>query len=359
MKRNCCTEHIRADAIQKKGHEGYWRFCFQCGKLEPLSEFDGTKRSCRARLQKRKVLAPKRRSTWAASKFRTTSSDASPVSHTAAPAAAGEPEPEETSVTLTRGGQQQQQLHHSDLQVLPDVYSSCTDSCSLAASRMAGRHGCPAPDEYTMALPYATMATPATPVVMTSSIQPAQFSAALPVQQMLRTAAEKCRPQAQAGAGVGQRRRAVLPRAASAHQLGAYSRGQQHVTHNDTCPGSAGLSGLEADFTRLPDASTASAVLWAPPQLASAELQDVGGAAHAALGPQDLAASSGCNDEEYDAMFDDLALFFERELETAAAQAYLSYGKSAEERLTSQPSSGGNMSCPGKPQYVLLFKYAD
>jgi len=27
----------------KKGCEGYWRFCFQCGKLEALSEFEGTK----------------------------------------------------------------------------------------------------------------------------------------------------------------------------------------------------------------------------------------------------------------------------------------------------------------------------
>jgi hypothetical protein len=37
---------MRADAVLRKGHsaEVRWRFCFQCGKLETLDNFDGSKR---------------------------------------------------------------------------------------------------------------------------------------------------------------------------------------------------------------------------------------------------------------------------------------------------------------------------
>eukprot|EP00775_Hariotina_reticulata_P010621 gene10621-10779_t len=47
---------MRASAVARKGFpEGeLFRFCFQCGKFEPLAVFDGEQRSCRVRLQMRK-----------------------------------------------------------------------------------------------------------------------------------------------------------------------------------------------------------------------------------------------------------------------------------------------------------------
>eukprot|EP00775_Hariotina_reticulata_P005158 gene5158-5396_t len=45
-KQRLCHEHIRADAVQRVGYPDnqLWRYCFQCGKLELLSSFDGDKR---------------------------------------------------------------------------------------------------------------------------------------------------------------------------------------------------------------------------------------------------------------------------------------------------------------------------
>ncbi|KAF8058887.1 P4H3 [Scenedesmus sp. PABB004] len=69
LKKRLCPEHMRAEAIVRKGYgDEQWRFCFQCGKLEPVSSFDGTKRSCRVRLQKRRQ-PPKRAATWGGGAF--------------------------------------------------------------------------------------------------------------------------------------------------------------------------------------------------------------------------------------------------------------------------------------------------
>eukprot|EP00798_Chlamydomonas_sp_ICE-L_P009810 gene9810-7698_t len=45
-----CETHLKAPYIHKDGHPN--RFCQQCGRFHHLEEFDGEKRSCRARLQK-------------------------------------------------------------------------------------------------------------------------------------------------------------------------------------------------------------------------------------------------------------------------------------------------------------------
>lgn len=45
-------EHARADSVPD-GRGGLMRFCQQCTKLEPVSAFEGLKRSCEASLQKR------------------------------------------------------------------------------------------------------------------------------------------------------------------------------------------------------------------------------------------------------------------------------------------------------------------
>jgi hypothetical protein len=45
-----CEEHLRTPQLMIEGVSS--RFCQQCGKFEPLSSFDGAKRSCRARLQR-------------------------------------------------------------------------------------------------------------------------------------------------------------------------------------------------------------------------------------------------------------------------------------------------------------------
>ncbi|KAL4430673.1 hypothetical protein ABPG75_005929 [Micractinium tetrahymenae] len=45
-----CEFHLKAPVVQKDGRPH--RFCQQCGKFQPLEDFDGDKRSCRARLQK-------------------------------------------------------------------------------------------------------------------------------------------------------------------------------------------------------------------------------------------------------------------------------------------------------------------
>ncbi len=45
-----CEVHLKASVVQKGGQPH--RFCQQCGKFQSLEDFDGEKRSCRARLDK-------------------------------------------------------------------------------------------------------------------------------------------------------------------------------------------------------------------------------------------------------------------------------------------------------------------
>lgn len=45
LKKRLCPEHLTAQALLKRGGgKELWRFCQQCGKLEPLALFDGIKR---------------------------------------------------------------------------------------------------------------------------------------------------------------------------------------------------------------------------------------------------------------------------------------------------------------------------
>ncbi|WIA23642.1 hypothetical protein OEZ85_000347 [Tetradesmus obliquus] len=53
-KKRLCEDHMRSESIEKRNGEGLWRFCQQCGKLEPLAAFDSNKRSCRNGLQRRR-----------------------------------------------------------------------------------------------------------------------------------------------------------------------------------------------------------------------------------------------------------------------------------------------------------------
>ena len=45
-----CETHLKAAVVQKDGRPN--RFCQQCGKFQPVEDFDADKRSCRARLDK-------------------------------------------------------------------------------------------------------------------------------------------------------------------------------------------------------------------------------------------------------------------------------------------------------------------
>lgn len=49
-----CKAHMNANSIQRDDSDKLWRFCQQCGKLEPTTAFDGGKRSCRRQLAKRR-----------------------------------------------------------------------------------------------------------------------------------------------------------------------------------------------------------------------------------------------------------------------------------------------------------------
>ncbi|WIA19331.1 hypothetical protein OEZ85_003963 [Tetradesmus obliquus] len=69
VKRRLCNAHMRADQVTCRDREGLWRFCFQCGKLEPLSRFEGNKRSCKLRLAQRKQRETRRCSSDLAYKF--------------------------------------------------------------------------------------------------------------------------------------------------------------------------------------------------------------------------------------------------------------------------------------------------
>ena len=45
-----CMEHLKKDYVVRSNIK--MRFCQQCGRFEPLEEFDGDKRSCRSRLER-------------------------------------------------------------------------------------------------------------------------------------------------------------------------------------------------------------------------------------------------------------------------------------------------------------------
>lgn len=45
-----CERHLKMSEVFREGNR--MRFCQQCGRFHPLNEFDGDKRSCRARLQR-------------------------------------------------------------------------------------------------------------------------------------------------------------------------------------------------------------------------------------------------------------------------------------------------------------------
>ncbi|KAI7836173.1 hypothetical protein COHA_009940 [Chlorella ohadii] len=53
-----CEEHLKMPFIIKDGQQV--RFCQQCGRFQPLGEFDGEKRSCRVRLQRHNARRRKR-----------------------------------------------------------------------------------------------------------------------------------------------------------------------------------------------------------------------------------------------------------------------------------------------------------
>ena len=53
-----CEEHLRVDCLDVHGHNV--RFCQQCGRFQPLEDFDGKKRSCRERLQRHNARRRKR-----------------------------------------------------------------------------------------------------------------------------------------------------------------------------------------------------------------------------------------------------------------------------------------------------------
>ncbi|WIA32586.1 hypothetical protein OEZ86_003392 [Tetradesmus obliquus] len=56
LKKRLCPRHLRADALRLTDQgEALFRFCQQCGKLEPLARFEGNKRSCRTSLAKRRI----------------------------------------------------------------------------------------------------------------------------------------------------------------------------------------------------------------------------------------------------------------------------------------------------------------
>jgi len=53
-----CDTHLKIEWIEREGTRV--RFCQQCGRFQPLEDFDGLKRSCRARLQKHNARRRKR-----------------------------------------------------------------------------------------------------------------------------------------------------------------------------------------------------------------------------------------------------------------------------------------------------------
>ncbi|WIA29506.1 hypothetical protein OEZ86_012007 [Tetradesmus obliquus] len=56
LKRRVCPEHLKAAAVQCKGAGAQlWRFCQQCGRMEPLQRFEGANHSCRQDLARRRA----------------------------------------------------------------------------------------------------------------------------------------------------------------------------------------------------------------------------------------------------------------------------------------------------------------
>ena len=53
-----CDHHLKMEYIERDGQK--YRFCQQCGRFQPLDEFDDRKRSCRARLQRHNARRRKR-----------------------------------------------------------------------------------------------------------------------------------------------------------------------------------------------------------------------------------------------------------------------------------------------------------
>ncbi|RMZ52284.1 hypothetical protein APUTEX25_001674 [Auxenochlorella protothecoides] len=53
-----CEYHLKVDCIMRNGVRS--RFCQQCGRYQPLEDFDDTKRSCRVRLQRHNQRRRKR-----------------------------------------------------------------------------------------------------------------------------------------------------------------------------------------------------------------------------------------------------------------------------------------------------------
>jgi hypothetical protein len=53
-----CEEHLKMESIERDGAR--LRFCQQCGRFQPLGDFDAAKRSCRARLQRHNARRRKR-----------------------------------------------------------------------------------------------------------------------------------------------------------------------------------------------------------------------------------------------------------------------------------------------------------
>ena len=61
-----CEFHLKIHSVVREGKRQ--RFCQQCGRFHELSEFDGDKRSCRARLQRHNARRRKKTETDAAGK---------------------------------------------------------------------------------------------------------------------------------------------------------------------------------------------------------------------------------------------------------------------------------------------------
>lgn len=66
LKRKICSTHMRSESVHLADGT-LARYCFQCGKMEPLPMFEGLKRSCRASLRLRRESSFRRNNTSRAS----------------------------------------------------------------------------------------------------------------------------------------------------------------------------------------------------------------------------------------------------------------------------------------------------
>lgn len=88
--------------MQRADSDEAWRFCQQCGKLELLTAFDGTKRSCRRQLARRRETSSASRSTKASASAQSQPLPAVSVSvHAAAPAYESASQAQSAQHTLT------------------------------------------------------------------------------------------------------------------------------------------------------------------------------------------------------------------------------------------------------------------